>query len=306
MMRHVSRTDRVALDCLCDRINLEPKIQIKYVYTKNQFADILPTEVSREMSGITFCVYSTYVFFRHILAQAISKVLSLKSESALWLVPLRNEDKTLHSLVGLSLSVQVSLRPGCRYTWELPTSASELEPPQFPKARLILVLLYSFPVLTGDPDPCDETLSLYWPCITRLEGRAFAITRVRGRYQHGATCSSITRNGEHDILQLSIRGKSSNNFHVRSGFLQEQRIGVGVVHDNVDEGSQPFWAKFPREFLKSLRNWSKNNWKKLWMWRPWITSHPHGQDQHFATIKWLSGRRQKFVSTQTQFYACVK
>ena len=83
MMRHVSRTDRVALDCLCDRIDLEPKIQIKYVYTKNQFADILPTEVSREMSGITFCVYSTYVFFRHILAQAISKVLSLKSESAL-------------------------------------------------------------------------------------------------------------------------------------------------------------------------------------------------------------------------------
>ena len=30
-----------------------------------------------------------------------------------------------------------------------------------PKARLILVLLYSLPVLTGDPDPCDETLSLY-------------------------------------------------------------------------------------------------------------------------------------------------
>ena len=86
--------------------------------------------------------------------------------------------RPLHSLVGLSLSVQVSMRLGCRYTWELPTSAFELELPQFPKARLILVL-YSFPVLTGDPDPCDETLSLYWPCITRLEGRAFAITRVR-------------------------------------------------------------------------------------------------------------------------------
>ena len=40
-MRHVSRTDRVALDWLFDRINLDPKIQIKYIATKNQLADIL-------------------------------------------------------------------------------------------------------------------------------------------------------------------------------------------------------------------------------------------------------------------------
>ena len=40
-MRHVSRTHRVALDWLFDRINLEPKIQIKYVDTNNQLADML-------------------------------------------------------------------------------------------------------------------------------------------------------------------------------------------------------------------------------------------------------------------------
>ena len=40
-MRHVSRIHRVAFDGLFDRINLEPKIQIKYVETKNQFADML-------------------------------------------------------------------------------------------------------------------------------------------------------------------------------------------------------------------------------------------------------------------------
>ena len=34
-MRHVSRTQRVALDWLFDRINLDPKIQIKYIDTKN-------------------------------------------------------------------------------------------------------------------------------------------------------------------------------------------------------------------------------------------------------------------------------
>ena len=40
-MRHVSRTHKVALDWLFDRINLDPKIQIKYIYTKNQLAEIL-------------------------------------------------------------------------------------------------------------------------------------------------------------------------------------------------------------------------------------------------------------------------
>ena len=39
-LRHVSRTHRVALDWLFDKINLDRKIQIKYIDTKNQFADI--------------------------------------------------------------------------------------------------------------------------------------------------------------------------------------------------------------------------------------------------------------------------
>ena len=39
-MRHVSGTCRVALDWLFDPINLDPKIQIKYIDAKNQLADI--------------------------------------------------------------------------------------------------------------------------------------------------------------------------------------------------------------------------------------------------------------------------
>ena len=40
-MRHVSRTHRVALHWLFDRINLDTKIQIKYIDTKNHLADKL-------------------------------------------------------------------------------------------------------------------------------------------------------------------------------------------------------------------------------------------------------------------------
>ena len=58
-MRHVSRIHRVALDRLFDRINLDPKIQIKYIDTKNQLADILTREISHVMNGIIFCVCLT-------------------------------------------------------------------------------------------------------------------------------------------------------------------------------------------------------------------------------------------------------
>ncbi len=40
-MRHVSRTHRVALDWLFDRINLDLKVLIKYVESKHQLADIV-------------------------------------------------------------------------------------------------------------------------------------------------------------------------------------------------------------------------------------------------------------------------
>ena len=57
-MRHVSRTHRVALDWLFDRINLDPKIQIKYIDTKNQLADILTKEISHVTNGIICCACS--------------------------------------------------------------------------------------------------------------------------------------------------------------------------------------------------------------------------------------------------------
>ena len=40
-MRHVSRTHRVALDWLFDRFNLDLKIQIRYIDTKHQLADMM-------------------------------------------------------------------------------------------------------------------------------------------------------------------------------------------------------------------------------------------------------------------------
>ena len=73
-MRHVSRTHRVALDWLFDRINLDPKIQIKYIDTKNQLADILTQGISHVMSGIICCACS-------ISAISFYSVLSYNGET---------------------------------------------------------------------------------------------------------------------------------------------------------------------------------------------------------------------------------
>ena len=56
-MRHVSRTHRVALDWFFDRKNLDPKIQIKYIDTKSQLADILTKgNFTRDEWNHLFCV----------------------------------------------------------------------------------------------------------------------------------------------------------------------------------------------------------------------------------------------------------
>ena len=57
-MRHVSRIHRVAIDWLSDRINLDLKIQIKYIDTKNQLVDILTKGISHLMSEIICCACS--------------------------------------------------------------------------------------------------------------------------------------------------------------------------------------------------------------------------------------------------------
>ena len=62
-MRHVSRTRRVALDWLFDRIDLDPKIQIKYIDTKNQLADILTKgNFTRDEWNHLLCLFNISYF----------------------------------------------------------------------------------------------------------------------------------------------------------------------------------------------------------------------------------------------------
>ena len=73
-MRHVSRTHRVALDWLFDRINLDPKIQIKYIDTKNQLADILTKRnFTRDKWNHLLCLFNISHFSSTNCLEAMSK-----------------------------------------------------------------------------------------------------------------------------------------------------------------------------------------------------------------------------------------
>ena len=73
-MRHVSRTHRVALDWLFDRINLDPKIQNKYIDTKNQLADILTKgNFTRDEWNHLLCFFNISHFSSINSLEAMSK-----------------------------------------------------------------------------------------------------------------------------------------------------------------------------------------------------------------------------------------
>ena len=73
-VRHVSRTHRVALGWLFDRVNLDPKIQIKYIDTQNQLADILTKgNFTRDEWNHLLCLFNISHFSSNNKRKAMSK-----------------------------------------------------------------------------------------------------------------------------------------------------------------------------------------------------------------------------------------
>ena len=79
-MRHVSRTHRVALDSLFDRINLDPKIQIKYIDTKNPVADMLTKgNFTRDEWNHLVCLFNISHFSSTVCSETMAKRLQQDS-----------------------------------------------------------------------------------------------------------------------------------------------------------------------------------------------------------------------------------
>ena len=114
-MRHVSRTHRVALDWLFDRINLDSKIQIKYIDTKNQLADILTKgSFTRDEWNHLLCVF----FISHFSPTVSSAAMAKRSQQDSGEERVTAKSKPMMNLVARTpsfVSSSTSVSPGKRY-----------------------------------------------------------------------------------------------------------------------------------------------------------------------------------------------
>ena len=127
-MRHVSRTHRVALDWLFDRINLDPKIQIKYIDTKNQLADILTKgNFTRDEWNHLLCLFN----ISHFSSTNCSEVMSKRTQKDSGEERVTAKSKPMMNLVSRCsertpdvLASTASESPGkTRYESQLPLSS---------------------------------------------------------------------------------------------------------------------------------------------------------------------------------------
>ena len=114
-MRHVSRHHRVALDWLFDRINLDSKIQIKYIDTKNQLADILAKRnFTRDEWNHLLCLFNICHFSSAVCSAAMAERFQQDSGEE----RVTAKSKPMMNLIARTPSVvssSTSLSPGKRY-----------------------------------------------------------------------------------------------------------------------------------------------------------------------------------------------
>ena len=118
-MRHVSRTHRVALDWLFDRINWNPKIQIKHIDTQNQSADILTKgNFTRDEWNHLLCLFNISHFSFTVCFETMAKRLQQVS---------REERVTAKSRPMMSLIARVpsNLSSSTSQEWKTDTEMYE-------------------------------------------------------------------------------------------------------------------------------------------------------------------------------------
>ena len=101
-MRHVSRTHSVALDWLFDGINLDPKIQIKYIDTKNQLADMLTMgNFTRDEWNHLLCLFN----MSHFSSTDCSEVMSKRTQEESGEERVTAKSKPMMSLIARAPSI---------------------------------------------------------------------------------------------------------------------------------------------------------------------------------------------------------
>ena len=248
-MRHVSRTLRVALDWLFDRINLDPKIQIKYIDTKNQHADILAKgNFTRDEWNHLLCLFN----ISHFSSTVCSETMAKRSQHDSGEERVTAKSRPMMSLsarVPSNVSSSTSVSPGKRSCgnqnpWSAKAERGENRATccrQRPKDRIWLLSWTSFSARYSKWDDNQAWSSQEWKTDTSMcerSGQPVVTSRGKTREsqsssfheetQHDGTAQSIVnevilrdRPGQ-PVVDPSKRSKATAIFH----WKRWNRIGI--------------------------------------------------------------------------------
>ena len=131
-MRHVSRTHRVALDWLFDRVKLDPKIHIRYIDTKHQVEDILAEgNVTRDEWNNLLHLFNISHFGSTCCTQNYSLIRCTKTMA-----------KRMQEQKGEERSVANSKSTAMNLSSRVPTSSSSAKSPIASKSLGILTAIW--------------------------------------------------------------------------------------------------------------------------------------------------------------------
>ena len=130
-MRHVSRTHRVALDWLFDRINFEPKIQIKHADIESQLADILTKgSFSKNEWNHRLCLFNIMSSSIYVCSNFKSFHSQVRERKVIGAISRRGQNATsIHgSPTAKARPVDLVMRSQCKEETSSPSLGSQVNP----------------------------------------------------------------------------------------------------------------------------------------------------------------------------------
>ena len=241
-MRHVSRTHRLASDWVFDRVNLDPKIQVKYVDTKKkQLADMLikgdftRDEWSRFLRLLNFIMNFSLLSRSHFRSIEKASTMSKRAPGR------RTEGEPV-----VAKSKQVSLE---KKKVSLDSGASYSRVNQGLGRNSVLTSAErSVRDRVGNPTASSQEWKrddLAFASAGRpVRGIHNRLARTKLAYHH----PQIFDNLYHEKVCTNVRHKLNRSEDDKIFNQKMQCIDVGVIYVNNDESSSASWAKLQWEF----------------------------------------------------------
>ena len=318
-MRHVSRTHRVALDWLFDMINLDSQIQIRYIDSKHQLADILTKgNFTRDEWNNLLHLFN----ISHFSSTCCAKNSSLISCS-------KTLTKRMQEQKGEERSVTISKSTAMNLSSRVPTRSSSAKSLVASKSRGILIA-------TGKPESrmrrnsksdvaSSSQAQLTDEYLGELMDKVTAKS-VATKEESGDVDLAESENGSEEEAVLArlvayktatvkpmhlvtqtvrevqkLKGQNGNNLRVSPGTVHHTEAVFSIVRGSTDENMTTLWMIWTWMWLLGqISEFHSSSSSSSWT-RPWreFTLREESSLEQCATViqwKWKTDRWTKKIT----------